>query len=254
MDLRPIIRNRIYTDDEYTFSLGNFRLPKYMYLPGSSKPHDLFLRRHDAYNTCDSPTSKGFRDDLKVWHPGKYIREFPVPIENKNLWEDLIKKFNVEETKRSTNYFLIDYVFPKKGLCVEIDGSQYHTTPNYDKARDEYIFFMLGWKTYRFKNYSQEHGIDFKRFSEIYKSGKDINSSGDLFTSTAIDFFEKKIGLDILKGLSVILDEVPSNLYLEPIYFSKNRFNFLIGKNNWIKRSDIQVAFHYLFRNKLEIA
>ena len=256
MKLYNVIKNRIYRDDVYTFNLGEFRIPKLKY--------NLFLRRQESLTKNDSILSEYFRKDLGEWHPGTYIREFPVPIEDTALWESLTKKFNVEG-KLSTKYFLIDYAFPNRNFCIEIDGSAYHNTSvNYDKARDEYIYLQLGWKVFRLIDYTHN---DFKTFCDIYKS-RIIKSLGirDLYTDLAVNDYVQRLdsspsnpdenmrrGKELIKKLSIILSSFPTSVVSEHLYLTRDRLHYLIGKVDRKTLEKIKLLYNYLFGNELRI-
>lgn len=98
-----------------------------------------------------SPNFKNFLDTR--YKSIKYIREFPIIIKNRDLWESLCVKHNLEEDKLGSNYFLADYFIKDYNLIVEID-SQLHEE-SYDKARDEYIEIEYGLLTLRFFEYGR---------------------------------------------------------------------------------------------------
>lgn len=250
--LEDLIKNYIRGDREITFILGELILPRYIVLQKSGRQVvvDLEIKREKALINLDSDISKKFREDLEERHPGKYLREVPVPIEDKKLWNYLCKLYNVEEEKLETGYFLLDYLFLRPGLVVEIDGSLYHTTPNYDKARDSYILLKLGWRTKRLVDYSGEE--DYKKFEEEYKNypPKKIGSTF-LFQDTALEYFTKKYEYTI-KKIRQLLYEVP-DFTVPEISIPFLRIKTLFGKIDREEQNRLCDLFYKLVRIRLRI-
>jgi hypothetical protein len=96
-----------------------------------------------------------FENYLKLSHNRiQYIKEFPFIIEDRNLWDSLCIKYEVDLDLRDKNYFLADYLFPDYNFIVEID-SELHDS-NYDIARDNYIVFSFGVSTLRLFEFGRD--------------------------------------------------------------------------------------------------
>ena len=145
--------------DYCTMRIGNFRIPKYIVIGNNI----ISLEDHrDKLIRQDSSWAPKFEGDINILRNRckqkfdrelDYVREFPVFIQNKNLWETLKKKYNIEKIKQNTNYFVVDYLFYNLNIIIEIDSGFHISSRNYDRARDEYISREYGIYTYRLENY-----------------------------------------------------------------------------------------------------
>lgn len=149
---KKTLKRYLRRNDRYTFMVDEYRFPKFL-ISTKNKKIDLEDNRNQNLHQSStwSPNSKNFLDTK---HKSvRYIREFPIIIRDRKLWELLCIKYQLGEDKLSRNYFLIDYFMPDFNLLVEID-SQLHEI-DYDKARDDYIRLKYGLETIRFYEYGR---------------------------------------------------------------------------------------------------
>lgn len=146
------IKRYLKRSGRYTFKVDRYILPKLL-MTTKGKVIDLEHNRIQnlLQGSAWSPNFKNFLDTR--YKSIKYIREFPIIIKNRDLWESLCVKHNLEEDKLGSNYFLADYFIKDYNFIVEID-SQLHEE-DYDKARDEYIEKEYGLVTRRFYEYGR---------------------------------------------------------------------------------------------------
>lgn len=132
--------------------VDEYRFPKFLI---STKNKKIDLEDNRNQNLHQSSTwSPNFKNFLDTKHKSaRYIREFPIIIRDRKLWELLCIKYQLGEDKLSRNYFLIDYFMPDFNLLVEIDSKLHEI--DYDKARDDYIRLKYGLETIRFYEYGR---------------------------------------------------------------------------------------------------
>lgn len=173
MDLN-LIRNYVIRDKYYVENIGGYIIPKVL-----ENNINLCSNRQSILLNKDSKYSRNFRKfiDSKLTTEKylEYIREFPIIIENRELWNDILDKFSisVNDKMRKINYFLIDYFFPYLGISIEIDSEYHNTRLIYDKARDIYIENVYGIIIYRFYKFgsSDEYTIPY-----INRFGNTVNN------------------------------------------------------------------------------
>lgn len=211
---KELIKSYILGSNYYKFSIENiYTLPKYIYTISSEKKLDLeYIRNERLGIGKGSSFERSFNYDLSVMI-GKaiqrkplynYIREFPIIIENRDLWNELLDYYNVdkEDKIRDTNYFLLDFFFYNSDTIVEIDSDLHKGREIYDKARDRYIKSTLGIDTLRFYNY----GEDLEKREE-YKNS---------FRKKIKDSYNKRIKLGLISGPSRIdFSETLVNNYIK---------------------------------------
>lgn len=146
--LKYLIGNR-----DYTFKIKNYLIPK-QFVTVKNNPIDLEQYREN--NLVQGSTwSPKFREFLDNKHKSiGYIRKFPLIIRNRDKWNYLCDKYNVQNNLRPRNYFLPDYFMFRYGFAVEIDSKLHNE--DYDKARDEYIREEFGINIIRFYEYGRD--------------------------------------------------------------------------------------------------
>lgn len=77
-------------------------------------------------------------------------RKNPTPAEKK--LKELLLKWKISfRSQRQFDYFIVDFLFPKKRLVVELDGSSHNNKEIYDNRRTYYLE-KLGLAILRFEN------------------------------------------------------------------------------------------------------
>lgn len=110
----------------------------------------------------------------------KYIKEFPVPIMDRELWKEILTKEKVPKTRTELwekHYILSDYFFYKAKFIVEIDSSFHDEKAIDDRVRDTYMYFKYGLPTYRFYEYGKSTIVRGKFYKSIKKNIKNSYSS-----------------------------------------------------------------------------
>lgn len=159
-----------------------------------------------------------------------YIKEVPIFILNRGLWNELVEKYNVEKDKKDASYFVLDYFFYNLNIIIEIDSLFHIPTSNYDKARDEYISIMYGMSTYRIYNYGKNpedinNLITKLSGREKFKQTLGISGYPNIdFSDIIIDNFIYKYqwSINCVDEISKKFYELASsNEYFTPNYISK---------------------------------
>lgn len=117
-----------------------------------------------------------FSSDEK--RPFYYIREFIIPITNKERWLRILYDFGLSGVSKYTRqeFFKLDYFFKYTGLAVEIDSNLHDST--YDAARDEYLRTTYGLETIRIQGFSKDSDLErFKNRSLKIFNKKDVKES-----------------------------------------------------------------------------
>ena len=169
MDDYIIILNYLRGNMTYTIDLGGYILPKYIEYGSinlyKSRSDELLRRSSYVKNFENSLGKKDIVQRLfsKSFRDLKYLErivEFPLPIENRNFWENILTNLGISSKEKAiweTRYFKLDYLFPYLGCCIEID-SDYHLSSVralYDKARDMYLLGMYGLRTVRLLKFGE---------------------------------------------------------------------------------------------------
>lgn len=148
----------------------------------------ILKNRKDALIANESSFSKKFEEDMeKIKNEltqekdfTKYIKEFPVPIMDRELWEEILSKEEVPKTRTELwekHYILSDYFFYKAKFIVEIDSSYHDEKAIDDRVRDTYMYFKYGLPTYRFYEYGKSDITRIKFYKSIKKNIKNSYSS-----------------------------------------------------------------------------
>lgn len=148
----------------------------------------IIKNRRDALIANESSFSKKFEEDIeKIKNEltqekdfTKYIKEFPVPIMDRELWKEILTKEKVPKTRTELwekHYILSDYFFYKAKFIVEIDSSFHDEKAIDDRVRDTYMYFKYGLPTYRFYEYGKSTIVRGKFYKSIKKNIKNSYSS-----------------------------------------------------------------------------
>ena len=122
-----LLRDYIARCPDYTFNIGfSIEVPKLLLtnkrgLINLGKERDRRLRYQSGYACNFKELIRKIQDCKEL----EYVMEVPVPIEDKLHWERLCARFEVNDELESTEYFMIDFLFPWVNIAVEID-SGYH--------------------------------------------------------------------------------------------------------------------------------
>lgn len=149
-----IILNYLRGNPGYCYKLGDYILPRYCDTIDLAKIRSAeLLRRSKFVKSFESYLDK----EMKTKQYLEKIPEFPIPIENRELWNTILKELGIldDETAKNVRYFKLDYLFPIYGICVEIDSRYHITKAMYDKARDLYLLAMYGIKTVRLMEFGK---------------------------------------------------------------------------------------------------
>lgn len=172
-----LIRNYVLRNNYYSINYNEYFIPRYIKTSGKitlnmEKIINNFLSRKE------SSYSRKFREDIKIFgktykNYSNYIREFPIIIENRNLWNNILNFLCIKDKNlERTNYFLLDFFFPYLGVIVEIDSEYHDVKQRYDIARDMYIKRIYGLDTLRFYKYGEN---DLERVAFLDKFKKNLN-------------------------------------------------------------------------------
>lgn len=197
--MKSKILEHLKGNKSYIFTISKYQFPVYVINPGSGSRVNLESNRSEELRR---PGSKYVKQFLHDW-PKKYstIPEFPIIIENRKLYLDLLEKYNVKAEMMKNpkysdtmyikkawgkSYFLLDYFLSDYGTSIEIDG-EFHKDPGMtelDKARDEYLETIYGIKTYRLDRYGKgtKHKDLDLIIQKLEKQEIDINFSESILS------------------------------------------------------------------------
>ncbi len=128
--------------------------------------------------TNESSFETSFKHDVDILLGKKkkgleYIQEFPIVIDNLDLWNyslDCFKETN--EDFRNRKYFMLDFLLPSSGIIIEIDSIYHKEKELYDQARDFYISSRFGLETIRFFEYGKDPILRKEYKSRLEKQAK----------------------------------------------------------------------------------
>lgn len=125
---------------------------------------NLEQNRNNALINNQSSFSINFESDLYNNYNQKifsYIKELPIVIDDKNLWNDILDGLGDPKNSKSRdiNYFLLDFYFIHLNINIEIDSILHRDKGIYDKARDIYLNCNFGIDTMRFYNYGDNNKL-----------------------------------------------------------------------------------------------
>lgn len=222
MNRRKLLNYLLSTGD-YCFKIDNFLIPKRLI---SERGYPINLEYNRQQNVDQgSFWSPNFRKVLeKKYKKTVYIREFPLIIQDQDVWRGLCNKYCVSDIEhRRKNYFVADYFFPRQSMLVEID-SDYHLDV-YDNARDEYVQNTYGISTLRFYKFGEKKAKDkqyIRDFNSWLAKRKGLVTSLDYTTMILEKFNKARDGIFDLSAYSHLLsgwdavrriDMIISNIY-----------------------------------------
>lgn len=221
MNRRKLLNYLLSTGD-YCFKIDNFLIPKRLI---SERGYPINLEYNRQQNVDQgSFWSPNFRKVLeKKYKKTVYIREFPLIIQDQDVWRGLCNKYCVSDIEhRRKNYFVADYFFPRQSMLVEID-SDYHLDV-YDNARDEYVQNTYGISTLRFYKFGEKKAKDkqyIRDFNSWLAKRKGLVTSLDYTTMILEKFYkENEDILDLLELIDILVQRksIKDNTYtLNPV-------------------------------------
>jgi hypothetical protein len=169
---------------ENIFFVEEYAFPKRIGLIDIQSIRNLAMKSIEEGGS-DSQYSMNFRNRLDSIVPSfddsrpfYYIREFIVPITNKERWLRILYSFGLSGVSKYTRqeFFKLDYFFKYTGLAVEIDSNLHDSI--YDAARDEYLRTTYGLETIRIQGFSKDSDIrSFKDHSLKIFNNKTVKES-----------------------------------------------------------------------------
>lgn len=253
---KNLIKSFVLNSNYYTLNIDNiYKIPKFIHTINNNQIN-LENIRNTMINSDKSTYEPEFikyvdklkekADKRKVLY--NYLREFPIIIENRELWKDILNNLNILEDKYiNTNYFLLDFFFYESDLIVEIDSNYHNGRKLYDKARDIYI--------------KETFGIDTLRFFEYGKNNIDIDIYSSLFNKSIKEMYNKRFKLNMRSGPvfidftetlinNYIIDNKSALLFIDSLYrfLKEDRFN----KNITIEYSDLHKIYPKVFKLNTE--
>lgn len=253
---KNLIKSFVLNSNYYTLNIDNiYKIPKFIHTINNNQIN-LENIRNTMINSDKSTYEPEFikyvdklkekADKRKVLY--NYLREFPIIIENRELWKDILNNLNILEDKYiNTNYFLLDFFFYESDLIVEIDSNYHNGRELYDKARDIYI--------------KETFGIDTLRFFEYGKNNIDTDIYSSLFNKSIKEMYNKRFKLNMRSGPvfidftetlinNYIIDNKSALLFIDSLYrfLKEDRFN----KNITIEYSDLHKIYPKVFKLNTE--
>lgn len=243
MNRRKLLNYLLSTGD-YCFKIDNFLIPKRLI---SERGYPINLEYNRQQNVDQgSFWSPNFRKVLeKKYKKTVYIREFPLIIQDQDVWRGLCNKYCVSDIEhRRKNYFVADYFFPRQSMLVEID-LDYHLDV-YDNARDEYVQNTYGISTLRFYKFGEKKAKDkqyIRDFNSWLAKRKGLVTSLD-YTTMILEKFNKANG-DIIQ----FLDFVEANLNkARDGIFDLSAYSHLLSGWDAVRRIDMIISNIYGIR------
>ena len=238
-----LVSNYLKGNPTYCFDLDEYTFPKYYGSVNLFNIRKVELLRRSKY-------ALNFEQSLKTDIPklisksnNKYLNciipEFPIPIENKELWYDILNALEIDKSHFAwnTGYFKLDYLFPYFNCCIEIDSRYHFPNIKYDMARDSYLFNMYGLNTIRLLNFGSD---DSNKRSNL-KILKNYLSEIELSWTKCLP---KKIQLDFSQSISESYIKYNYNIFkFIDLLKTKLGNKFYITKEIKIKISDYKLSF-----------
>lgn len=183
-----------------SFEVGNFNIPmKLPYSNGNLMEHRLTLL--NSMSNGESAFVGWLRSELASLK-GIYtiLQQFPIPIQDEELWIKCCKKYNRMKYK-DRRYFVLDVFIPDIGLVMEVDYNITHDC-EYDKARDEYLSRKYQIVTRRYFGYNSN---DFNNLKIRSRALNDLSDNCMRFydqmlidfTPTILSYFNYKYRMEI---------------------------------------------------------
>ena len=209
-----ILDIRRFIDINFTWKIHNYKFPKFVQSSRFGKWIDLENLRKERLKVNSSHELDFINDISKLKLP--CIPEFPILIQNRELWFELMSVYNVPYKFHNIYHFSLDFFFPfSMGVVVEIDGSQHEKQKEYDMARDDYIWRMYGLKTYRAPEYGKFNSLRSNSFLTFFiiMLGKQLQTFPYQidFTNDIIDITKDKFNEEF-NLVSIIDKKIKSNI------------------------------------------
>ncbi len=209
MDLNLIKQFVLKCGNLYLENINGYIVPKTL-ISFNGQEIPLINNRNNALINNKSSYSECFEDDInrKISRGEEYlyyIPEFPIIIENRDLWNNILSFYGAYRPDFiHTNYFFLDYFFPSLNCCVEIDSNYHDRKELYDKARDLYIYKTYGIATTRFMCYNRDNKQAYlNKLNRFYESILNRFSKWNIAINnnfTYIDYSETIINNFIIKN------------------------------------------------------
>lgn len=182
---KELIKQFALSSKYYSFKISNYIIPLFL-INKSGQKINLEFNRSKELSKTSSYLSK-FLNDIKEVKSDlqgvdrtlfEYIREFPIIIDDRELWNDILDLYGASKDCEYRNklYFLVDLFFPISSIFVEIDSNYHDSRLMLDKIRDKYMKCRYGIKTLRFYEYGNStisRRYDFEYFKDtILKESK----------------------------------------------------------------------------------
>lgn len=183
----------------FSFKIGDFYIPKYNTSGANIQQHRLQLLKSRSMGELNfvswlESEFNYIRSNYSI------LEQFPIPIDNEDLWKDCCIRHNCTEyIKRQ--YFVLDILIPDIGTVLEVDYKITHD-PRYDSARDDYLLVRYCLLTKRYLDYNQNDHRDFqiriKVLQELDQNYNRFYNQLNLdFTEIMSKSFERKYKDDI---------------------------------------------------------
>lgn len=190
-----LIENFVLSNNYYSKKIEyNYIIPRFIINNEGNKIY-LDKNREKALLSNNSNFSKKFESDILNM---KYIKEFPIIIEDKNLWNNILNQFGINKIDniRNTYYFLLDFYLIDYCINVEIDSDFHIGKKAYDISRDTYIKIKYGVDTYRFFEYGSTDSNRKEYRNSLNMAIRNINSyrnMWNLYPNTNVNLFNDSI-------------------------------------------------------------
>ena len=259
-----IILNYLRNNQLYCFNIEDYLFPKYI----NSGKTNLERARLDEMKKKKSSFVVNFencisKELLKIFNKHSkylsYIPEFPIPIENRKLWEEILTQNGLDKTNKAWNvsYFKLDFLFPYLGYCIEIDSNFHFPNIKYDMSRDAYLLNMYGLKTLRLLNFGEsKKNKDIylnnikTSFSEVIKSwpSKGPNKIIIDFSKTIVEEFIIS-NQETIRIISDIRNKTPKFLTDKIINIKQSDYSNITKEN----QDNIILSMKLIFNKELVI-
>lgn len=161
---KDLIKQFVLSSKYYSFRMNNYLIPSYVINKEGQKIDIEYNRNKELMKS--SQYVFNFLNDIKElkstcseYPKGlfEYIREFPIIIDDKDLWNCILDLFGASKDCEYRNrlYFLIDVFFPISNKFIEIDSKYHKNRIILDKIRDKYLKCRYGIETIRFYEYGK---------------------------------------------------------------------------------------------------
>lgn len=253
--------------------MNNKRLKKYLI---EDRKECFYLEPYWIPKVIGSPRVKGGRIDLEEYRKKNllpeeisefeenfskmfvgvpdenFIQEFPIPIFDRGQWLKICEENEIsEECILNKSLISLDFFFPYRHLCIEIDGAQHwldEVQMKDDLVRDKYLWEKYSLSVYRLPQFTIDSAW------KLLKIGSEcpIRDNPFIFNDWDEDIIRnwKRTYYRDIKSLDY-LDTLPTKD--GKVYVSKKRLNDAfheVLKDNRI--NIIKALFHKLYEKILE--